>query len=139
LKTPLNVSDDTITHHQKHKQLYLQHHEIRTLIGLMLRNFRTEFHENTTPFQTSSLKFAQIEKQISKDRPAYFISLLKPTGHVTHQQFNIQNCTLCSHCIYVSCISLRAKSDLRYLHHKLISFYNPDEKCLLRGSNWGFK
>jgi len=90
LKTPLNVSGRTITNHQEHKQLYLQHHEIHTLIGLMLRNFRTEFHENTTLFQTSSLKFAQIEKQISKDRPAHFINLLKPTFYVMRHQFNIQ-------------------------------------------------
>ena len=24
-------------------------------------------------------------------------------------------------------------------HHKLIGFYNWDEKCLLRGTNWVFK
>ena len=26
-----------------------------------------------------------------------------------------------------------------HLQHKLISFYNRDEKCLLRGTNWVFK
>ena len=26
-----------------------------------------------------------------------------------------------------------------HLHHKLIGFYNRDEKCLLRGTNWVFK
>jgi hypothetical protein len=25
------------------------------------------------------------------------------------------------------------------LHKKLISFYNRDEKCLQRGTDWGFK
>jgi len=25
------------------------------------------------------------------------------------------------------------------LQHKLIGFYNPDEKILQRGTNWGFK
>jgi len=25
------------------------------------------------------------------------------------------------------------------LQHKLIGFYNPDEKCIQRGTDWGFK
>ena len=49
------------------------------------------------------------------------------------------NCTLCPHCIYVFCIYLRTNSDLCHLHHKLIGFYNRDEKCLQRGTNWVFK
>ena len=49
------------------------------------------------------------------------------------------NCTLCPHCIYVFCIYLSSNSDLCYLHHKLIGFYNRDEKCLLRGTDWVFK
>jgi len=28
---------------------------------------------------------------------------------------------------------------LCYLQHKLIGFYNRDEKCLQRGTDWGFK
>jgi hypothetical protein len=28
---------------------------------------------------------------------------------------------------------------LCHLHHKLIGFYNRDEKCLLRGTDWVFK
>jgi len=27
---------------------------------------------------------------------------------------------------------------LCHLHHKLIGFYNRDEKCLLRGTDWIF-
>ena len=49
------------------------------------------------------------------------------------------NCTFCPHCIYVFCIYLRTYSDLCHLHHKPIGFYNRDEKCLLRGTNWVFK
>jgi hypothetical protein len=49
------------------------------------------------------------------------------------------NCTLCPHCICMFCICLRTNSDLWYLLHKLIGFYNPDEKCLLYGTNWVFK
>ena len=37
------------------------------------------------------------------------------------------------------CIYLRTNSDLCHLHHKLIGFYNRDEKCLLRGTTWVFK
>ena len=46
---------------------------------------------------------------------------------------------LCPHCICVFCIYLRTKSDLCHLQHKLIGFYNPDEKCLQRGTDWVFK
>jgi hypothetical protein len=51
--------------------------------------------------------------------------------------FNIY--ALCPHSIYVFCIYLKTNSDLYHLHHKLIGFYNLDEKCLLRGTNWVFK
>ena len=45
---------------------------------------------------------------------------------------------LCLHCIYVFCICLRTNSDLCHLQHKLIGFYNRDEKCLQRGTDWVF-
>ena len=32
-----------------------------------------------------------------------------------------------------------ANSDLCNLEHKLIGFYNTDEKCLQRGTDWVFK
>ena len=34
---------------------------------------------------------------------------------------------------------MRTNSDLCHLQHKLIGFYNPDEKCLQRGADWVFK
>jgi hypothetical protein len=69
-----------------------------------------------------------------------YINLLKPTGHVNHQQVEyFNNSTLCPHCIYVFCIYLRTNSDLCHLQHKQIGFYNRDEKCLLRGKDWVFK
>jgi len=52
------------------------------------------------------------------------------------------NCMLCFRgliCIYMFCIYLRTKSDLCHLQHKLIGFYNRDEKCLQRGTDWVFK
>ena len=69
----------------------------------------------------------------------FYINLLKPTGHLMHQQFNIQQLYILPKCIYVFCIYLRTNSDLCHLQHKLIGFYNRDEKCLLRGTNRGFK
>jgi len=39
----------------------------------------------------------------------------------------------------VFCIYLRTNSDLCHLQHKLIGFYNPDEKCLQRSTDWVFK
>ena len=69
------------------------------------------------------------------------INLLKPTGYVMHhQQSNIQQLyALHTHCIYVFCICLRTNNDLCHLQHKLIGFYNRDEKCLQRGTDWVFK
>jgi hypothetical protein len=67
-------------------------------------------------------------------------NLLKPTGYVMHKQaehFNI--CTLCTHRIYVFCICPRKNSDLFHLHKKTDCFYNRDEKCLQRGTDWVFK
>jgi hypothetical protein len=38
------------------------------------------------------------------------------------------------------CIFIYLKdSDFCPIHHKLIDFYNREEKCLLRGTNWVFK
>ena len=48
------------------------------------------------------------------------------------------NCTLCRHCIHVFGIYLRTNSDLCHLQHKLIGFYNRDENCLQRGTDWVF-
>ena len=66
-----------------------------------------------------------------------YIRLLKPTGHVMHHQFKTVRSA--PHCIYVFCVYLRTNSDLCHLQHKLIGFYNPDGKCLQRGTHWGFK
>jgi len=56
-----------------------------------------------------------------------------------HQHFNIQQLyallTLCLRALFY----LRTNSDLCHLQHKLIGFYNRDEKSLVRGTDWGFK
>jgi hypothetical protein len=69
----------------------------------------------------------------------FMFNLLKPAGHVMHQQFNIQQLYAHPHCIYVFCIYLRTNSDLCHLQNKLIGLYNRDEKCLQRGTDWVFK
>jgi len=57
-----------------------------------------------------------------------------------HQQFNIQQLyALLTQRIYVFCIYLRTNSDLCHLQHKMIGFYNLDEKYLQRGTDWVFK
>ena len=63
--------------------------------------------------------------------------ILPVTWRTNSLTFN--NCTFCPHCIYVFCIYLRRNSELCHLQHELIGFYNGDEKCLLRGTNWVFK
>jgi len=70
----------------------------------------------------------------------YFFKLFKtywlcdaPTG------LTFNNCTLCPHRIYVFCIYMRTNSELYHLQHKLIGFYNRDEKFLQRGTDWAFK
>ena len=52
-------------------------------------------------------------------------------------RFNIQQMYTLSICVF--CIYLRTNSDLCHLQHKVIGFYNQDEKCLLQGTNWVFK
>jgi hypothetical protein len=49
------------------------------------------------------------------------------------------SCKLCPHDIYVFCIYLRTNSDLCPTQNKLICFYNREEKCLERGTDWVFK
>jgi hypothetical protein len=40
-----------------------------------------------------------------------------------------------AHTVFICCVD----SDLCHLQRKLIGFYNQEEKCLQRGTDWGFK
>ena len=63
-----------------------------------------------------------------------------PTGHVMYQQFNIQQLyALPTLYLCVLFIYLRTNGDFCPIQHKLIGFYNHDEKRLLHGTNWIFK
>ena len=88
------------------------------------------------------------------------LNLVKPKGHVMHQQFNhwkptgyvmhlevLPSTTVDStHTVFMCFVFIWEQtaicatySDLCLLYPKLIGFYNLDEKCLLRGTNWIFK
>jgi hypothetical protein len=41
--------------------------------------------------------------------------------------------------LYFCVVYLRTNSDLCHLQHKLVGFYNRDEKYLQRGTDWAFK
>ena len=76
---------------------------------------------------------------MTSTKEIYTVDLLKPTGHVMHQQFNIQQLYVMPTMHLCVLFYLRTNSDLCHLQHKLIGFYYRDEKCLLRGTNWVFK
>ena len=70
------------------------------------------------------------------------INLLKTTSYVMHQQFNIQQLYALPTqylCVLYLSENKQRLSDLCPLQHKLIGFYNRDEKCLQRGTDWVFK
>jgi hypothetical protein len=67
------------------------------------------------------------------------INLLKPAGYVMHhQQFNIQQLNALF-TLYLYVLYLSENKQRLVTHHNLIGFYNRDEKCLERGTDWGFK
>jgi hypothetical protein len=68
---------------------------------------------------------------VSLECPAFTVC----TTRYNNRQFYV----LPTQCIYVFCMNLRINSDLCHLQHKLIGFYNRDEKCLQRGTDWIFK
>ena len=92
--------------------------------ALRVPDLRSDFLENTLHLRNDGMGM---------------LNLLNPTGSVMHQQFNIQQLyvlpTLYLCVLYLS----ENKQRLVSLQHKLIGFYNRDEKCLLRGTNWVFK
>jgi len=57
---------------------------------------------------------------------------------VTHQQFNIQQLYALP-TLYLCVLYLSENKQRLVLLHKLIGFYNRDEKCLLSGTDRVFK
>ena len=87
-------------------------------------------HNYLCALQVSKANFGQL---ITLSPFKAYWSRDAPTG------LTFNNCTFGPHCIYVFCIYLRTNSDLCHLHHKLTGFYDREEKCLLRGTNWVFE
>jgi len=57
-----------------------------------------------------------------------------------HHQFNIQTTVRSAHTVFMCFVFISEQnSDLCHLQHKLIGFYNRDEKYLQRGTDWVFK
>jgi hypothetical protein len=67
-----------------------------------------------------------------------YFNLLNSTGHVMHHQFNIQQ-QYALPTLYLCVLYLSENSDFCHLQYKLVGFYNRDEKCLQRGTDWVFK
>ena len=105
-------------------------------VPLLYRMHSPRVHTCANSFYVRVKRFVEETFRNLLGRVSFVINLLQPSGHVMHQQINIhQLYVLSTHCIYVFCIYLRTDSDLCHLQHKLIGFYNRDEKCLLRGTN----
>jgi hypothetical protein len=56
-----------------------------------------------------------------------------------HQQVENLTTVRSAHIAFMFCIYLRTNNDLYHLNPQLVSFYNRDEKCLQRGTEWVFK
>jgi hypothetical protein len=68
------------------------------------------------------------------------VNLLKPTTYLSTTSFNIQKFyVLPTNCICMFCVDVRINSYYFSLQHQLTGFYNRDEKCLQRGTDWVFK
>jgi len=68
------------------------------------------------------------------------VNLLKPTDYVMHQQFNIQQLYALPHTVFMCFVSIweQTATCATYSINWLV-FYNRDEKCLQRGTDWVFK
>jgi len=106
------------------------------LIRITYFNSRTPWKSVLLIYMASNGKYAyEFITQLSWDVLTLKAYWLRDAPPVQYRN----NCTLCPHCIYVFCVYLRTNSELCQLQHKLIDFNNRDEKCLLRGTDWGFK
>ena len=66
-------------------------------------------------------------------------NLLKLTGHVMQHQFNIQQLYVLP-TLYL-CVLCLSENKQRLVPHTTYNylFYNREEKCLLRGTDWDLK
>ena len=67
------------------------------------------------------------------------INRLKLSGFSTYHQVDHSKILHGARFAFSVLMKLKTNSDLCHLQHKLIGFYNRDEKCLQRGTDWVFK
>jgi hypothetical protein len=127
---------DPYTELPKSIQWTSSHFYLRAIL-ILYSNLRlnTDIKSPSSGFNTEMLKhFSSLQcvTQATRFLSSVF-NLLKPTGHVMHHQFNIQQLHALP-TLYL-CVFYLSKNE----QHKLIGFYNREEKCLLRGTDWVFK
>jgi len=44
-----------------------------------------------------------------------------------------------AHIVFMCFVWISEQTDFCHIHHKLTGFYNREEKCLQRGTDWVFK
>jgi hypothetical protein len=65
-------------------------------------------------------------------------NFLYPIDYIIHHQFKIQQLYALP-ALYICVLFLSENKQRLVSQHKLIGFYNRDEKCLQRGTDWAFK
>jgi hypothetical protein len=70
---------------------------------------------------------------------AAVINLLKPTVYVMHQPVQHLNKLHSLPTLYLCVLYLSENKQRLVSLHTLIGFYNREEKCLLRGTDWAYK
>jgi len=98
-------------------------------------SFSTSCSNPLFPPQTDSIS---VSRRTVRLLTYSYVNLYSLPVIICPTSLTFNNFTLCPHCIYVFCIYLITNSDLCHLQHKLIGFCNRDEKCLQRGTDWGF-
>ena len=66
------------------------------------------------------------------------VNLLNPTGHVMHQQFNIQQLYALPQ-LFMCFVLSENKKGLVPLTPQTVRFFITEMKCLLRGTDWVLK
>jgi hypothetical protein len=147
-RTDQNHAEKGIHNEESQKYLVADHS------GPILFMSHSHIHVNIMSSISSTLLAFQKKKNLHRScgytvnvalslvHPTYMCSLSQPFKAYWLRDapsLTFNNSTPCPHCIDGFCVDLRTNSDLCLVQSKLISFYNRDETCLLRGTDWVFK
>ena len=150
IKRGLSVQDWTDAFHSRISKIWIKNKTKQNIQTLNLQwseisstgreKYKKRMYSNTSHvFPTlHRINFKKIRRQVQKIGSQNILTLQSLPVTIRTTSLALNNCTFCPHCIYVFCIYLRTNSDLCQLQHKLIGFYNRDEKCLQRCTVWGF-